>query len=185
MTKVSSAKFQRNLSLSYIILSFKRLEHKQCSSRWGGSSWATSSSSTLFANSAIFIICSYRVTCSKGTCNKLYDALNIWSLLAYFWQNYGQYNILLHVLRIMYNNWSRYSQYVGRSEDNDYQILVTKWRFSLGTYHISLVIRKVVVVFSFQNNTKNLDPSYKMDLDFWDCLGRIKHLLQQNCKGLI
>ena len=26
----------------------------------------------------------------------------------------------------------------------------------------------------FQNNPKNLDPSYKMDLDFWDCLGRVK-----------
>ena len=25
--------------------------------------------------------------------------------------------------------------------------------------------------FSFQNNPKNLDPSYKMDLDLWDCLG--------------
>ena len=23
--------------------------------------------------------------------------------------------------------------------------------------------------FSFQNNPKTLDPSYKMDLDFWDC----------------
>ena len=29
-------------------------------------------------------------------------------------------------------------------------------------------------VFSFQNNPKNLDPSYKMNLDFWDCLGRVK-----------
>ena len=24
--------------------------------------------------------------------------------------------------------------------------------------------------FSFQNNPKNLDPSYKMDLDLWSCL---------------
>ena len=24
--------------------------------------------------------------------------------------------------------------------------------------------------FSFHNNPKNLDPSYKMDLDHWDCL---------------
>ena len=23
--------------------------------------------------------------------------------------------------------------------------------------------------FPFQNNPKNLDPSYKMDVDFWDC----------------
>ena len=28
--------------------------------------------------------------------------------------------------------------------------------------------------FSFQNNPKNLDPSYKTNLDLWDCLGRIK-----------
>ena len=26
----------------------------------------------------------------------------------------------------------------------------------------------------FQNNPKNLKPSYKMDLDLWDCLGRVK-----------
>ena len=26
----------------------------------------------------------------------------------------------------------------------------------------------------FQNNPKNLDPSYKTDLDLWDCLGRVK-----------
>ena len=30
---------------------------------------------------------------------------------------------------------------------------------------------------SFQNNPKDLDPSYKMDLDLWDCLGRIKLVL--------
>ena len=29
-------------------------------------------------------------------------------------------------------------------------------------------------VFSFQNNPKDLDPSYKMDLDLWDCLGGMK-----------
>ena len=28
--------------------------------------------------------------------------------------------------------------------------------------------------FSFQNNTIDLDPSYKMDLDLWGCLGRVK-----------
>ena len=27
--------------------------------------------------------------------------------------------------------------------------------------------------FSFQNNPKNLDLSYKMDLDLWDCLGKV------------
>ena len=25
----------------------------------------------------------------------------------------------------------------------------------------------------FQNNSKDLDPSYKTDLDLWDCLGRV------------
>ena len=29
-------------------------------------------------------------------------------------------------------------------------------------------------VFPFQNNPKDLDPSYKMDLDLWDCLGSVK-----------
>ena len=28
--------------------------------------------------------------------------------------------------------------------------------------------------FPFQNSPKNLDLSYKMDLDLWDCLGRVK-----------
>ena len=31
--------------------------------------------------------------------------------------------------------------------------------------------------FSFQNNPKNLDPSYKMDLDVWDYLGIVKLVL--------
>ena len=31
--------------------------------------------------------------------------------------------------------------------------------------------------FSFQNNPKDLDPSYKMDLDLWGCLGRVKLVL--------
>ena len=39
--------------------------------------------------------------------------------------------------------------------------------------------------FSFQNNPKDLDPSYKMDLDLWDCLGRDKLVLWQNFIGLI
>ena len=38
---------------------------------------------------------------------------------------------------------------------------------------------------SFQNNPKNLDPSYKMDLDLWDCLGRVKLVLYQNFIELI
>ena len=40
-------------------------------------------------------------------------------------------------------------------------------------------------VFFFQNNPKDLDPSYKTDLDLWDSLGRVKLVLQQNFKGLI
>ena len=32
-------------------------------------------------------------------------------------------------------------------------------------------------VFSFQNNPKNLDLSYKTDLDLWDCLGRVTQRL--------
>ena len=31
--------------------------------------------------------------------------------------------------------------------------------------------------FSFPNNSKDLDPSFKTDLDFWDCLGRVKLVL--------
>ena len=31
--------------------------------------------------------------------------------------------------------------------------------------------------FSFQNNPKDLDPSCKMVLDLWDCLGRVKLVL--------
>ena len=32
-------------------------------------------------------------------------------------------------------------------------------------------------VLFFQNNPKDLDPSCKMDLDLWDCLGRVKLVL--------
>ena len=31
-----------------------------------------------------------------------------------------------------------------------------------------------VSFFSIQNNPKNLEPSHKMDLDLWDCLGWVK-----------
>ena len=41
---------------------------------------------------------------------------------------------------------------------------------------ISLVVRQS---FFFQNNPKNLDPIYKIDLDLWDCLGRVKRVLYQ------
>ena len=42
-------------------------------------------------------------------------------------------------------------------------------------YLISSVIRPRF--FFFQNKHKDLDPSYKMDLDLWDCLGRVKLVL--------
>ena len=42
-------------SPSYIILRIQIQGSKQCRSRWGGSLWATSSRSTLFANSDIFV----------------------------------------------------------------------------------------------------------------------------------
>ena len=48
---------------------------------------------------------------------------------------------------------------------------------------ISSVIRRSF--FSFQNNHKDLDPSCKMDLDLWDCLGSVKLVLLQNFIGLI
>ena len=41
-------------------------------------------------------------------------------------------------------------------------------------YHISSVIRWSLF---FQNNPKNVDPSYKMDLDLRDCSGRVKHII--------
>ena len=34
--------------------------------------------------------------------------------------------------------------------------------------------RYMTVFFSFHNNLKDLDPSYKMDLDLWDCFGKKK-----------
>ena len=38
-----------------------------------------------------------------------------------------------------------------------------------------------MVVFPFQNNPKNLDPSYKMDLDFWDSFRKENPIFQLNC----
>ena len=54
-----------------------------------------------------------------------------------------------------------------------------------GYFYIWYFFAYKIVFFSFQNNPKNLDPSYKMDLDLWDCLGGVKLILQQNCIGLI
>ena len=50
-------------------------------------------------------------------------------------------------------------------------------------YRISLVIRRNFIF--FQNNPKDLDPSWKTDLDLLDCLGRVNLELQLNFIGLI
>ena len=42
-------------------------------------------------------------------------------------------------------------------------------------YRISLVIRQFFIFIPKQ--PQNLDPSFKMDLDLWDCLGRVKLVL--------
>ena len=39
--------------------------------------------------------------------------------------------------------------------------------------------------FFFLKPSQNLDPSYKMDLVFWDSLGRLKLVIWQNFIGLI
>ena len=39
--------------------------------------------------------------------------------------------------------------------------------------------------FFFLNNPKNLDLSYKTDLDIWDYLGRVKLVLSQYYIGVI
>ena len=53
-------------------------------------------------------------------------------------------------------------------------LLFTRTEKDEEIYCISMVIRQR---FSFQNNPNNLDPSYKMDLDLWDCFGRVKLVL--------
>ena len=40
-------------------------------------------------------------------------------------------------------------------------------------------------LFSFQNSRRDLDSSYKIDLDLWDCLESIKLVLWQNFIGLV
>ena len=41
-----------------------------------------------------------------------------------------------------------------------------------------------IPVLPFLNNPKDLDPSYKMDLDFWDCLRR-KKLPSYNRRNMV
>ena len=44
----------------------------------------------------------------------------------------------------------------------------------------------IIRVLPFLNNPKGLDPSYKTDLDFWDCFGRKKilHLITEEIQYL-
>ena len=60
----------------------------------------------------------------------------------------------------------------------DCNIVSLKRQFS---YHIIVVIKRS---YSFQNNAKDLDPSYKMDLDVWDCLDKVNSVLLQNFEQL-
>ena len=43
----------------------------------------------------------------------------------------------------------------------------------------------MILVLPFLNNLKDLDPSYKMDLDFWDCFGQKLHLIVEEIRYLI
>ena len=68
----------------------------------------------------------------------------------------------------MHLSGSRFRRYVKLLKDRIMaQILIIQF-----IYRISSVIRRRFL--SFQNNPKNLDPSYQTDLDLWDCLGRVK-----------
>ena len=42
----------------------------------------------------------------------------------------------------------------------------------------------ILPVLPFLNISKDLDPSYKMDLDFWDCFGR-KKTLSYNRRNMV
>ena len=43
----------------------------------------------------------------------------------------------------------------------------------------------IIRVLPFLNNLKDLDPSYKMDLDLWDCFGGKKiHLISEEIRYL-
>ena len=56
-TKHFSENFQKNVKFKLYHIENSNTMSKQCRSSWGGSSWATSSGSTLFANSVIFVSC--------------------------------------------------------------------------------------------------------------------------------
>ena len=63
-------------------------------------------------------------------------------------------------------------------ENQDSSITIFQWNcMKLLDYHVTVFLWLSDEVYSFQNNPKNLHPSYMMDLDLWDCLGRVKHIL--------
>ena len=43
----------------------------------------------------------------------------------------------------------------------------------------------MISILPFLNNPKDLDPSYKMDLDLWDCFGREKKSLSYNRRNTV
>ena len=45
-------------------------------------------------------------------------------------------------------------------------------------YHLPYFFAYEMKIFFLPKQSQNLDPSYKMDLDVWDCLGRVKFVLQ-------
>ena len=61
------------------------------------------------------------------------------------------------------------------SDDGGKVLPECKWCFiSLSPSKLLYFFGYKTKFFSFQNNPKNLDPSYKMDLDLLDSLGRVK-----------
>ena len=58
-------------------------------------------------------------------------------------------------------------------------------RKGLTTQHVPYFFGYKMRFYSFLNNRKDLDPSYKMDLDLCYCLGRVKLVFYQNFMGLI
>ena len=50
-------------------------------------------------------------------------------------------------------------------------LLVVDWSIEVADQFIEILyfFTYKMEFYSFQNNHKNLDPSYKTDLDFWDC----------------
>ena len=46
--------------------------------------------------------------------------------------------------------------------------------FCISTLPYFFNYKSEFVFFFFKNNPKNLDPLYKMDLDLWNCLGRVR-----------